>query len=68
MNERIKSEMETFEELYPAKEVADNPFIAIEAVGYLRCLTKQFPSEADQFQRRMDLLILTATLKMVIND
>lgn len=32
----MTSERELFEKEYPAKEVANNPFIASEAVGYLK--------------------------------
>ena len=42
--ERSKTSMEIFEELYPIKEIADNPLHVAEAIGYLNCLEQFVPS------------------------
>ena len=34
----MTKERELFEKTYPAKEVADNPYLAVEAFGYLKHL------------------------------
>ena len=42
--ERSKTSMQIFKELYPVKEIADNPLRMAEAIGYLNCLEQFVPS------------------------
>lgn len=45
MKETSKTNREIFEEKYPPKELAQNPMMCAEAIGYLKALIEYFPSE-----------------------
>lgn len=57
----MTKERRIFQEMYPAKEVTENPFIAIEAVGYLKHLKVTNPKQTVWIDRTITLLTLVGT-------
>lgn len=53
MKERSKTNKEIFEQKYPAKELAQNPMICAEAIGYLKALIDYFPGEQKWAESKM---------------
>lgn len=62
--EKSKTSMELFEELYPPKEVTDNPLRMAEAIGYLNCLVQFVPSVKEEADEIKLALYIGITLKM----
>ena len=59
MEERSKTNKEIFEQKYPFKELAQNPILCAEAMGYLKALIQYFPSEQNWAGSKMaDLMII----------
>ena len=66
MEERSKTNKEIFEQKYPFKELAQNPMICAEAIGYLKALIQYFPCEqkwADSKMSELALIVLFHTLQ-----
>ena len=63
--ERSKTFMEIFEELYPTKEITDNPLRAAEAIGYLNCLEQFVPSVHDEAKQTKVALMCAMAFKML---
>lgn len=62
---RSKTFMELFEELYPAKEIADNPLRMAEAIGYLNCMEQFVPSVHDEAKQIKVALMYGIAFKML---
>ena len=58
MKERSKTNKEIYEQLYPTKELTENPMKCAEAIGYLRALTQYFPSEEKWAEAEETTLLL----------
>ena len=59
MEERSKTNKEIFEQKYPVKELAQNPILCTEAIGYLKALITYFPSEQEWSDSKMlDLMLI----------
>lgn len=65
MKERSKTNKEIFEEKYPAEEVAENPILCVEAIGYLKALKEYFPSEQKWVEDEMTVLMLVPLFYML---
>ena len=66
MEERSKTNKEIFEQKYPFKELAQNPMICAEAIGYLKALIQYFPCEQKWAHGKMSelaLIVLFHTLQ-----
>ena len=63
--ERSKTFMEIFEELYPTKEIADNPLKMAEAIGYLNCLEHFVPSISKELRDTKITLLCAIAFKMI---
>lgn len=61
MKETSKTNKEIFEEKYPVKELAKNPMICAEAIGYLKALIEYFPGEQNWAEPKM-LSLMTVVL------
>lgn len=62
MNERSKTNKEIFEQKYPFEELAENPILCAEAIGYLNALIQYLPSEqkwADTKKAVLMIIILS---------
>ena len=57
-------ERRIFEETYPVKKVGENPFIAIEAVGYLRHLKVTNPEQTEWIDTFISALLFS-TLELL---
>ena len=65
MKETSKTNKEIFEQKYPPKELAQNPMMCVEAIGYLKALIEYFPSEknwADSYKTTLMAVMLFHTL------
>lgn len=60
----MTKERKIFEETYPAGEVAESPFIAIEAVGYLKHLKVTNPEQTEWIDKIITLLLITSTISL----
>ena len=58
MEERSKTNKEIFEQKYPFKELAQNPIICAEAIGYLKALIQYLPSEQKWADSKISELML----------
>ena len=58
MEERSKTNKEIFEQKYPAEELAENPMLCVEAIGYLKALKEYFPNEQKWVESEMSALML----------
>lgn len=58
MKKRSETNKEIFEQKYPFKEVAQNPIICSEAIGYLKALIQYLPSEQKWAGSKMSELML----------
>ena len=58
MEKRSKTNKEIYEQLYPIKELSENPMKCAEAIGYLRSLTLYFPSEEKWAETEKTALLL----------
>ena len=45
MEERSKTNIEIYDQKYPVEELAKNPMLCAEAMGYLKALEEHLPSE-----------------------
>lgn len=45
MEERSKTNKEIYDQKYPIEELAQNPVLCAEAIGYLKALEQYLPSE-----------------------
>lgn len=61
----MTKERKIFEETYPAKEVAENPFIAVEAVGYLKHLEVTIPDQSEWFDKTIIALLTGSTVVLL---
>lgn len=61
----MTKERKIFEETYPAKKVTDNPFFAIEAVGYLKHLKVTNPEQAIWIDKAIRLLTMSGTVTLL---
>lgn len=58
MEERSKTNKEIYEQKYPHKELAQNPMLCAEAIGYLKALKEYFPSEQNWADSKISALML----------
>lgn len=58
MEERSKTNKEIYEQKYPIEELAENPMLCAEAIGYLKALKEYFPSEQKWVEAEMTVLML----------
>ena len=58
MEERSKTNKEIFEQKYPFKELAQNPILCAEAIGYLKALIQYLPSEQKWADSKISELML----------
>ena len=58
MEERSKTNKEIFEQKYPFKEIAQNPFLCAEAIGYLKALIQYLPCEQKWADSKISELVL----------
>lgn len=58
MKERSKTNKEIYEQKYPSEELAENPILCVEAIGYLNALKEYFPSEQKWVEDEMAVLML----------
>ena len=59
MNEKSKTNKEIFEQKYPPKELAQNPILCAEAIGYLEALIEYLPSEEKwAHTKKLELLLM----------
>lgn len=61
----MTKERKIFEETYPSKEVTENPFIAIEAIGYLKHLKVTNPEQSIWIDRTIRLLKISGTVTLL---
>lgn len=61
----MTKERKIFQETYPAKEVAENPFIAVEAVGYLKHLKVTNPEQAEWIYKTIKVLLVGGTVSLL---
>lgn len=61
----MTKEREIFEREYSAKEMVTNPFIACEAIGYLKHLKVSNPEQAEWIDKRISTLLALTTMIMV---
>ena len=57
----MTKERRIFEETYPVKKVTENPFIAVEAIGYLKHLKVTNPEQTVWIDKVITLLELAVT-------
>ena len=65
MEERRKTNKESYEQKYPNEELAQNPMICAEAIGYLKALKEYFPSEQNWADSKMSALRLFLFLHLL---
>ena len=58
MEERSKTNKEIYNQKYPIEELAENPMLCAEAIGYLKALKEYFPSEQKWVEAEMTTLML----------
>ena len=58
MEERSKTNKEIFEQKYPFKELAQNPILCAEAIGYLKALIQYLPCEQKWVDSKISELML----------
>ena len=58
MKERSKTNKEIYEQKYPMEELAENPMLCVEAIGYLKALKEYFPSEQKWVEAELAVLML----------
>ena len=58
MEERSKTNKEIFEQKYPFKELAQNPILCAEAIGYLKALIQYLPCEQKWADSKISELML----------
>lgn len=61
----MTKERKIFEETYPAKKLLKNPFIAVEAVGYLKHLEVTNPEQSEWIDKTMITLLTASVLALV---
>lgn len=61
----MTKERELFEKIYPAKEVADNPYLAVEAFGYLKHLKISNPEQANWIDMASTSLLMISTIALL---
>lgn len=61
----MTKERELYEKTYPAKEVNDNPYLAIEAFGYLKHLKISNPEQSNWIDVVSVTLLMTATIDIL---
>lgn len=61
----MTKERKIFEKIYPAKEVAENPFIAVEAVGYLKHLEVTNPEQSEWIDKTIIALLTGSTVALL---
>lgn len=62
----MTKERELFEKTYPVKEILNNPFVTLEAVGYLKHLKITNPEQAAWIDRLTLLLLMYGAVKTVL--
>lgn len=65
MEKRSKTNKEIFEQKYPAEELAENPILCVEAIGYLKALIEYLPSEQKWVEDEMAVLMLVLLFPML---
>mgnify|MGYP006927612714 CR=1 FL=1 len=63
----MTKEKELFQKLYPAKEVADMPLLAAEAIGYLKHLKSTNPTQSYWIDETILMLLLSVAGSMVLH-
>lgn len=60
--EKSKTIREIFYEIYPKSEVTENPMIAIEAIGWLKCAKQYNPSISQWIDLTCDFLLMSTVI------
>lgn len=63
MEERSKTNQEIYNQKYPIEELAQNPMLCAEAMGYLKALKEYFPNEQKWVESQMLALMLVVLFK-----
>ena len=58
MEKRSKTNKEIYSQKYPIEELAEDPMLCAEAIGYLKALKEYFPSEQKWVEAEMATLML----------
>ena len=58
MEERSKTNIEIYDQKYPVEELAKNPMLCAEAMGYLKALEEYLPSEQKWIEKEKQALML----------
>lgn len=58
MEKRSKTNKEIYEQLYPTKELLENPMKCAEAMGYLKALEEYLPSEQKWIEKEKQALMM----------
>lgn len=61
----MTKERELFEKTYPAEKVADSPFLAIEAFGYLKHLKLCNPEQSTWIDRVSKTLLMSSAISFL---
>lgn len=61
----MTKERRIFQETYPAKEVVENPFIALEAVGYLKHLKTTNPEQTEWIDKTIKRLLVGGAVALL---
>ena len=65
MEKRSKTNKEIYEQKYPHKNIAQNPMLCVEAIGYLRALEEYFPNEREWTEIEISALLLALAFKLL---
>ena len=58
MEERSKTNIEIYDQKYPVEELAKNPMLCAEAMGYLKALEVYLPSEQRWIEKEKEALMM----------
>ena len=58
MEERSKTNKEIYEQKYPIEELAKNPMLCAEAMGYLKALEEYLPSDQKWIEIEKSVLMV----------
>lgn len=58
MEERSKTNNQIYSQKYPVEELAKNPMLCVEAMGYLKALKEYFPNEQKWVEAEMTVSML----------
>ena len=65
IEERHKSTKEIYNETYPREEILENPLIALEAIGWLKCTEQYIPSLSSWVYEEITFLLTVVVLYFI---